>query len=174
MKMHVDQRFARVTVERFAEVYHSEAFNNAVAPVSGMRSRRLVEERVDDKGVRHRRVRMVPDTKLPAAIQKVADSLAASVGAAEGITYDEVSTYDPATHTVTFKVESKAGDRVKMAGTIRFVPDGDGVRRIIDADIDVKAPLGIGGMIERFIETETVKGYAKIAAFLQKWLDEHP
>ena len=178
MKLHVDQRFARVTVARFAEVYHSEAFNNAVAPVTGMRSRRLVEERVDEQGVRHRRVRMQPDTKLPAAIQTLADSIVASAGAREGITYDEVSTYDPATHTVTFRVDSKANDRVKMAGTIRFVRDvdaeGEGVRRIIDADIEVKAPLGLGGMIERFIESETVKGYAKIAAFLQTWLDEHP
>lgn len=169
MKLHVDQHFKGVTVERFAEIYHSEAFNNAVASVSGLRSRRLVEERVDDQGIKHRRVRMEPDTKLPAVIQKVADSIARGT-----ISYDEVSTYDPATHTVQYRVDSKANDRVKVWGTIRFIADGDGVRRVIDGDIEVKAPLGVGGVIERFIESETVKGYAKIHAFLQRWIDEHP
>ena len=168
MKMHVDQRFSRVTLERFAAVYHSEEFNNAVAPHTGMRSRKLVEETVGADGRRERRVRMEPDTKLPIAIQKVADSMTKG-----SITYDEVSTYDPATHTVSFRVDSKANDRLRMAGTIRFIADGDGVRRVIDADIEVKAPL-LGGMIERFIEAETVKGYAKIATFFQKWLDDHP
>lgn len=173
MKLHVDQRFARVTVERFATVYHSEAFNDAVAPLTGLRTRRLVQEQVHDDGRRHRRVRMEPDTKLPAAIQKLADSLATSLGAGAGIRYDEVSVYDPATHTVTFHIDSAANERVRMAGSIRFIADGDGVRRVIDADIEVRAPL-LGGVIERFIEGETVKGYAKIAAFLQRWLDEHP
>lgn len=169
MKMHVDQHFKGVTVERFAEIYHSEAFNNAVAPVTGMRTRRLVEERVDEKGIRHRRVRMEPDTKLPAMIQKLADSIARS-----GITYDEVSAYDATQQLVHYRVDSKANDRVKAEGTIRFIAEGDGVRRVIDGVIEVKAPLGVGGVIERFIEAETVKGYNRIHAFLQKWIDEHP
>lgn len=169
MRLHVDQHFKGVTVERFAEIYHSEAFNNAVAPVTGMRTRQLVEQRVDDKGVLHRRVRMEPDTKLPAMIQKVADSIARS-----GITYDEVSEYDATQQLIRYRVDSKANDRVKVEGTIRFIADGDGVRRVIDGVIEVKAPLGVGGVIERFIETETVKGYDKIHAFLQKWIDDHP
>ena len=168
MKLHVDQRFARVTVERFASVYHSEEFNNAVAPITGMRTRRLVEEKLLEDGRRERRVRMEPDTKLPAAIQKLADSIGKG-----GISYDEVSIYDPTAHTVAFRIDSKANERVRMAGTIRFIADGDGVRRVIDADIEVRAPL-LGGVIERFIEAETVKGYEKIAQFFQIWLDEHP
>jgi hypothetical protein len=169
VRLHVDQHFKGVTVERFAEIYHSEAFNNAVAPVTGMRTRALVEERIDERGVRHRRVRMEPDTKLPAMIQKVADSIARG-----GITYDEVSTYDATQHLVHYRVDSKANDRVKVEGTIRFIADGDGVRRVIDGVIEVKAPLGVGGVIERFIEAETVKGYDRIHALLQRWIDEHP
>jgi hypothetical protein len=167
VKLHVDQRFARVTVERFAAAYHSEEFNNAVASVAGLRSRRLLYERTRDDGVRERRVRLEPDTKLPAAIRKLVDSIGKG-----GITYDEVSTYDASTHEVRFHIDSKANDRVRVVGTIRFLGDADGVRRIIDADIEVKAPW-VGGVIERFIESETVKGYAKIAAFLQRWLDDH-
>ena len=168
MKLRVDHRFARVTLERFVAVYFSEQFNSAVAPITGMKTRRLVEEKLHDDGRRDRRVRMEPDTKLPSAMQKLADSIGKG-----GISYDEVSSYQPANHTVSFRIDSQANERVRMAGTICFISDGDGVRRKIEADIEVKAPL-IGGVIERFIEAETVKGYAKIAVFLQQWLDEHP
>lgn len=170
MKLSIDQRFARVTVERFAEVYLSEAFNEEVAPLSGLKSRRLVEEKFFDDGRRKRRVRMEPALSLPGPIQKIVDGIAGSSGAS--ISYDEVSTYDPARHEIQFRIDSKANDRVRFEGTIRLVAEGDGVRRVIDGVIEVKAPLGLGSMIERFIESETQKGYVKIAAFLQRWLDE--
>lgn len=171
MKLHIDQRFARVTVARFAEIYLSEEFNLAVAPVSGLRSRRLVEEKLHGDGSRERRVRMEPAVSLPGPVQKLVDNLAGGGGTV--ISYDEVSTWDPARAEVRFRIDSKANDRVGFAGTIRFVAEGDGVRRVIDGVIDVKAPLGLGGLIERFIEAETRKGYEKIAAFLQRWIDEH-
>lgn len=165
MRLIVDQRFARVTLERFIAVYFSEDFNNAVASVSGLRSRRLVEEKVGDGGSRQRRVRMQPDIKLPAALARLAP--------VEQIAYDEVSTYDPQSQTVTYRIDSAANDRVKVEGTIRFLSDGDGVRRTIDGVIEVRAPMMLGPVVEKFIEAETQKGYVKIAAFLQRWLDEH-
>lgn len=175
MKLFIDQRFARVTVERFAEIYLSEEFNLAVAPVSGLRSRRLVEEKVLADGRRERRVRMEPAVSLPSPVQKLVDTLARGEGVEGGpvIRYDEVSVWDPVRSEVRFRIDSKANDRVSFEGTIRFIADGDGVRRVIDGVVEVKAPLGLGGLIERFIEAETQKGYQKIAAFLQRWIDEH-
>lgn len=164
MRLVVDQRFARVTLARFVACYLSEEFNEAVARVSGLKSRRLVDEKVGSDGRRDRRVRMQPDVKLPAAIERLAPI--------DKITYDEVSSYDPATHSMRYQIDSAANDRVKVAGMIRFIEDGDGVRRTIDGVIEVNAPLGLGGVIERFIEAETQKGYAKIGAFLQQFLDE--
>ena len=58
--------------------------------------------------------------------------------------------------------------------TIRFVAEDTGVRRLIDSAIEVKAPFGVGTVIERFIEVEVGKGYAKIQPFLQSYLDRHP
>lgn len=169
MRLAVDTRFQRVTLEKFVEIYYSEPFNEAVATVSGLKSRKLVEERVDDAGIRHRRVRMEPAVTLPGPVQALADKLA---GGKAAITYDEVTEYDTAKHTARFRMDHKAMDRVRFEGTIRFLVDGDGVRRVIDGVVEVKAPL-VGGIVERFIESETQKGYVKIAAFLQKWLDEH-
>lgn len=164
MKLHVDQRFSRVTLERFVQTYFSEDFNEAVAALSGLKSRKLVEETRHDDGKRSRRVRMEPAVTIPPPIDRLIGK--------EPISYDEVSLYDPAQGLVRFHIESRAEERIQFAGTIRFLVDGDGVRRVIDADLDVKAPLGLGGVIERFVLAETGKGYDKIAVFLQRWLDE--
>jgi hypothetical protein len=171
VKLHIDQRFTGVTPARFLEIYLSEDFNNQVAPISGLKTRKLVDEKSNADGTRERRVRMEPAVTLPGPIQKVVDGLAGGSGAV--ISYDEVSIVDTAKGEVRFRIDSRANDRAKFEGTIRIIPDGDGVRRVIDGVIEVKAPLGLGGLIERFIESETKKGYEKIAAFMQRYIHEH-
>lgn len=166
MNFHVDHRFERTTLERFIAVYFSEHFNTEVAAISGLRTRTLVEEVIEPDGRRRRRVRMHPNVTLPAAIKRFASE--------DQIHYDEVSTYDPARHEVRFKIDSRANDRIRFEGTIRFVAEGSGVRRIIDSEIDVNVPFGVGSVIERFIDAEVQKGYAKIQPFLQGYLDRHP
>lgn len=166
MKFHVDHRFERCSLERFIAVYFSEHFNSEVAAISGLRTRTLVEEVIEADGRRRRRVRMHPNVTLPAAIKRFASE--------DQIHYDEVSSYDPARHEVRFKIDSKANDRIRFEGTIRFVAEGSGVRRVIDSEIDVNVPFGVGSVIERFIDAEVQKGYAKIQPFLQAYLDRHP
>lgn len=166
MKFHIDHRFERVSLERFIATYFSEHFNTEVAAISGLRTRALVEEVIEPDGRRRRRVRMHPDVKLPAAIKRFASE--------EQIHYDEVSSYDPHRHEVSFKIDSKANDRIRFEGTIRFVVEGSGVRRLIDSVIEVNVPFGLGAVIERFIDAEVNKGYAKIQPFLQGYLDRHP
>lgn len=165
--IHIDHRFTGCTLEHFIAVYFSEDFNNAVAPISGLKSRHLVEERIDADGTRHRRVRMQPNVTLPAPIRKYASE--------EQIHYDEVAIYDPVAREVRYHIDSKANDRVDIRGVIRFVSDGENaVRRIIDSSVHIKAPFGVGTLIERFIESEVKKGYDKLKPFLQRYLDEHP
>jgi hypothetical protein len=165
VRLLVDQAFTSVTVERFLEVYFSEDFNNRVAPLSGLKSRALVSEVVHPDGSRDRRVRMQPAVTVPPALQRFVT--------AEQIHYDEVSRFDAATNTIAYRVDSAANDRVVVAGTIRVVAHGSGVRRIIDGTVQVLVPLGIGAIVEKFIEGEVAKGYERIRPFLQKYLDEH-
>lgn len=165
MRFVVDHVFHGTDVDRFAEVYFSEEFNEAVAPITGMKERRLVEERRDPDGKLHRRVRLAPDVSLPGPLQKLVGK--------EAITYDEVAVYDPAAREARYRIEHKAGDRLEVKGVVRFLPVEGGVRRVIEGDVDVRV-FGVGGLVERFIESEVKKGYEKIAAFLQRWLDEHP
>ncbi len=161
--MIVDTLFHNVTIDRFIEVYFSEDFNNRVAAVAGLKSRALVEETIHADGSRDRRVRLHPNVTLPTIIRKLASE--------EQIHYDEVSHYDVMRKEVSYRIDSKANDRVKVAGVIRFQPVGTGVRRLIDGSVEIKAPFGAGTLIEKFIEGETQKGYAKIGVFLQRYLD---
>lgn len=165
MKLHVDQRFERVTLERFVASYFSEDFNDAAAAVSGLRSRKLVEELIEPDGTRVRRVRMEPSARIPPPIDRL-------VGRTH-VTWDEVQRYQPATHRLHFHVESSAQQRVRVEGVIRFVAEGSGVRRIIDAELTIRAPLGLGGIVERFVVAETDRGYRRMGELLQRWLDEH-
>ncbi|MBI1948033.1 MAG: DUF2505 family protein [Deltaproteobacteria bacterium] len=165
MKLHVDQRFARVTRERFVATYFAEDFNDAVAAISGLKSRKLVEEHIEPDGTRVRRVRMQPSARIPPPIDRV-------IGSAT-VAWDEVQRYHPSEHLLHFHVESRAAERVRMAGVIRFLEDGDGVRRVIDAELTITAPLGLGALIERFVIAETDRGYRRMGEFLQRWLDEH-
>jgi len=171
MRLFISQRFARVTLERFLDIYFSEDFNLAVAPISGLKTRTLVDEKVLEGGRRQRRVRMQPAVTLPAPITKIMGALPGGRGAI--VQYDEVSTFDPSRNEVTFRMEHAAQQHLRFEGTIRFSPEGDGVRRTIDGLIEVRVPLGLGAVIERFIEAETQKGYARIEAFLQQWIDTH-
>lgn len=164
MKLAVDTTFRNVTLERFVEVYFSEDFNNQVAKISGLKSRVLVQEKLHADGSRDRRVRMEPNVTLPAALQKFVGN--------QPITYDEVSFFDANKKTVTYRIDSKANDRITVKGTITFAAAGSGVRRVIDGVIDVNV-FGLGGVVEKFVEAETQKGYAKIAVFLQDYLDKH-
>ena len=165
MKLHVDHAFDNVTVARFLDVYFSEDFNNRVAAISGLKTRALVDETIHADGSRDRRVRMHPAVTVPSTLQKFVS--------ADQIHYDEVSHFDAAKNEITYRIDSKANDRVSVGGTIRVVANGAGVRRIIDGHVDVKVPFGVGAVVEKFIEAEVQKGYAKIRPFLQRYLDEH-
>lgn len=166
MKLFIDQIFTGTHLDHFEETYFSEEFNTAIAREIGLKERKLVDKRVDDDGKVHRRVRMVPAIELPGPIRKI-------VGDRE-ISYDEVSVFDPSTHSVRYQIESAAQDRVSVGGEIQFTEEsGSGVRRVIDGEIQVKV-FGLGTVIERFIESETQKSYARISNFMQTWLDEHP
>lgn len=160
----IDQTFTGCSVEEFAAVYFSEDFNTAVAPIAGMKERTLEEMTVLDDGREVRRVKMVPSVNLPKPVQKL-------TGGAD-IVYYEVSTYDPKTKTVLYEIDSEAKDTIDVRGKISFLPDNGGVRRLIEGTVKVSI-FGLGGIIEKLIENEVKKGYDKIAAFMQTYIDAH-
>jgi hypothetical protein len=165
VKWRVDNTFVRTSLADFERVYFSAAFNDACVDAVGLAERRIVEDRVDDRGNRKRRTQLVPRVNLPANIAKYVMP--------EQIRYDEVSDFDAAQHLIRFRIDSKATERVRVSGTIRFTtPTPTSVRRELDGVIEVDAPFGVGLMVERFIEAEVQKSYAKLTAFCQQYLDD--
>jgi hypothetical protein len=165
MKYVIDQSFRCSSRARFEEVYFSEEFNDAVAPVVGLKKRELVAKTTRDDGRVERRVRMEPTVQLPAAVKRlVGDKV---------ITYDEVSVFDEAAHEVEYFVDHAVRDRVEVRGTIRFVDDGGGrVRRVIDGEVEAHV-LGLSRVIEKLIQREVKRSYERIAEFMQRYLDDN-
>ena len=163
MRYTIDQELRCESVERFAAVYFSETFNEGVARELGLKERRLVEEELVEGERVRRRVRMIPSVQLPGALKKL-------IGDHE-INYDEVSIYDPKSHEVEFYIDSAARDRLEVKGIIRFLETASGVRRLIDCEADARV-FGVGGLIERLIESEVKRSYETIAKVMQRYLDE--
>lgn len=162
VEIRVDQLFTGTDLARFVEIYFSEPFNEAVAAHIGLRERTLVESQRLPDGQLRRRVRMVPPVRLPPL-------LVGRLGRG-GLFYDEVSVYDPARAVLRYRVESALQERVAVKGVISFVPHPEGVRRIIEGQVRVSLP-GLSGRVERLVEREVNRGYERIAAFLQAWID---
>ena len=160
----IDQTFRGCNVEEFAAIYFSEDFNTQVAPHVGMKERTLVELRTLDDGSEVRRVKMVPSVNLPKPV------LALTGGA--DIVYYEVSTYNPKTQTVAYNIDSDANDTIDVRGKISFLKAPTGTRRLIEGTVKVSI-FGLGGIIEKVIENEVKKGYDKIGAYMQTYIDEN-
>jgi hypothetical protein len=160
----VEHRFKGVSVDRFAEVYFSRDYNDAVAPLAHLERRELVSERTREDGHIERRVRMVPSVNLPWAVKQLLRGAP--------VEYFEVSTYDPEHRVARYRVESGAGDLIKVWGTIHFLPDGEGCKRRIEGDVEVGIP-GLGRVIEKLIADELNKRYDRIQAFTQRYLEEN-
>ena len=165
MRVRIAHHFTGVDVETFVRVYYSTAFNQQVAPLAGLASRVLLDERVNDDGTVQRRVRMRPDITLPGPVQKRLRGAP--------IEYDEISVYDPHTHRARYRIESAAGARVDVRGEIAFVGQDGGVTREINGTVEVRV-LGLGRIVEGLIVRETRGRYDAIHAFTQAYLDAQP
>lgn len=100
---------------------------------------------------------------------KLGSQLPAPVVAVIGpaATWDEVATFDPATHRWPFEIRPHVlGGRIDCKGQYTFEPDGNGhgTKRVVAVDLKVKVPL-VGGRVEREIGKglkETMDAEARI------------
>jgi hypothetical protein len=81
------------------------------------------------------------------------------------IFYTEEGTYDPASASCQFvNRTSVAAGTTHIAGTISVEPHAEGLKHIVDLDVNVSA-LGLGGVIERAIERNTRESYLLTTAY---------
>ena len=111
-----------------------------------------------------RRVRMAFAADAPAAIRKLVGDSFASV---------EDGSFDPKTSTFTYRVTPSAmADKLSIGGDMRAEARPDGtMERVVVVDIHAKI-LGIGKMVEGFIDKQIRDSHAKVRKFTDQWIAE--
>ena len=164
MRVRTQHVYHGIDPAAFAEMYFSEAYNRAIAPLVSMAERSIESlETLEDGRVR-RRILMKPRVQLPAMLQKL-------VQGAE-LAYYEISVFDPVSCIAHYHIETGAGDLLAIQGTIAFEPVDQGVCRTIDGQIDVSI-FGVGKIVERFISQEVSSRYDRIHKYTQQYIDQH-
>ena len=130
----------------------------------GFTTYRVLEERTDPDGTRHRRVECAPKVELPAAARKIfGDKLG----------YIEVGRFDPVARRYYVEaIPNVSADKVKTSTEIWLEPVGDKrVERIVNVDNSVKM-FGLGTLLEGFVEQQTRDSYSRGAEFTNRWIRE--
>jgi hypothetical protein len=149
----------------WGKVIFDVEFNRALfLDFLGFTTYRVLEDRIEPSGERHRKVDSVPKIELPAALRKI---FGGSVG------YEEIGRYDPVARKYFVQVLPKmAADKIKTSSEIWAEPlDGKRCERIVSIDTTVKV-FGLGTLIEGFIEQQTRDLYARAADFTNRWIRE--
>jgi hypothetical protein len=163
MKFQIEIVVKGIDYATFRRVYYSEELNKDVADAVKLKERTQREHVVLPDGKERRRVHVIPNMHLPAAIEKLLSG--------RSVSYEETTVFDPSTRSASFAIDSPAGDRVKVHGHVRFLEEPGGVRVLFEGETLVKA-FAIGGIIERHIVSEVRSRYAVVERLLQRFVDE--
>lgn len=143
----------------FDQDYNARLYREAL----GFKGFDLLELTGEKGGRRTRRMRTEPASDAPAVVKKlIGDSL----------TYTESGTYDPATGIWTYDiVTSKLADKIRIGGRLWAEPKGTKCERVAEINIEVKI-LGVGGVVEKFIEKTTRESYERATKFTNEFIRE--
>ena len=123
-----------------------------------------VLERTDDGALVRMQVRYAFVGHLPSAATRVIDPAR--------LTWVEHSELDRVAHVTTFSIApDHYPDRLTCTGAVALHADGESTRRVIDADLRVRAPL-VAGKVERAIVSGMREHAVAEAMAVQAWLDD--
>jgi Protein of unknown function (DUF2505) len=153
--------------DTFWKVFLDKEFNEKLytGPL-GFPEFKVVEQNETDTGY-SRKVAAMPKMDVPGAVQKLIGS---------GFRYTEEGTMAKSERVWRWKMTpSTLADKLFTSGLVRLEPlaGGSKVRRIADMNVEAKI-FGVGGLIEGTAEKQMREGWDKSAAFMNKWLAEHP
>ena len=152
-------------VERFWALYFDRDFSTKLFRSLEFPRWEIVDERtVGDEVVRV--VEATPKLDVPAAIAKVLGP---------GFGYREESRFNRTTKVLVFTVKPNALEgKLRNEGTVRCEPAGEGrCRRVVEVVAEAKV-FGVGGALEKMTEKSYRDGWGKSAAFINRWVKEHP
>lgn len=153
------------TPDRFWQLYFADDFNKALFAFLQFPEWTVVDQKEDDAKI-VRKLKAIPKLDAPGAVAKV---LGSSFG------YSEVGTFDKSTKVFSFVMTPNVlAEKMKNQGTIRVEPVGDArSRRLVEIVLEVKI-FGVGGAVEGALEKTNRSAWDKSAAFIDRWVKEHP
>jgi hypothetical protein len=165
VKFQADHLIDGIAVEVYREMYFQDAFNDAMCVAVNLHRRPIKMERTGSKIVRH--VHVEPQGReIPGPVAKLLGQ--------SRFGYVEELEFDFSRNEGVWKtIPTILPDKVTSGGTLRFVGEGTGTRRIVHGEIEVRM-FGIGGIVERFICSDAEKSYADAAEFSRGWVRQHP
>jgi hypothetical protein len=144
-------------------IYHSDAFDREVAFAAKLRRRTSRPAVSLPDGRVERRVAVVTEIVLPAAIEGFVGGRV--------VGFEEVTVFDADGRRGDLRVESAAGRLAQVSGEIRFVEEVRGVRILFQGEAFVAVP-GMGRLIARYLVREVQTRYAIAGHVLQRLADE--
>ena len=166
MQRHALEHTIHCPPARMWELFFDDQFNvDMYEGGLGFPKCEVVEKR-DDGQTLYRRMNMVPKPDLPAALIKV-------IG--DRVGYQETGTWVRSAGEWRWQLHLAAfGEKVRVEGTMRLEPHGDGhCRRITPFEVEAKV-FGIKKIVERAAADNVVKGWNGSAAWINEYLAKHP
>lgn len=113
-----------------------------------------------------RKVRGMPKMDMPKPVMKLLG---------DGFSYTEEGTFDKKSGVWKWKMTpAKLADKLRNEGTVTCEKIADDkCRRVAIIDIEAKV-FGVGGLIESSSEKQMTDGWNRSAAFMNRWIAEHP
>ena len=149
--------------ERFWELFFDLDFNERLFKALQFPQWKLIETRETDSSI-IRNVKATPKMDVPAAVAKL---LGSSFG------YDEVSTFDKASKTLTFVIKTNIlTEKLRNDGTVTIEPRGEGkCLRVVEITAEAKV-FGVGKLMESAFEKSFRSGWQKSADLINAWVGE--
>lgn len=164
MKKRIEHRVDIAADAFYDAIYFNEDFNAKLYDQLGFRERKILKQ--EDRGdTIYREVLQIPERDLPGPVKKV-------VGA-DQLAYTEKSSYHKKTGKVDIDIVSSIKpDKIKSKGVFWVEPDGpNACKRIFDFEVVVHI-FAIGGVVEKLIMDDVVRGYDKSADITNRYLRE--
>ncbi|HVZ31105.1 MAG TPA: DUF2505 family protein [Polyangiaceae bacterium] len=150
-------------VDKFWQLYFDTELNQALfGDLLNYSAYEVVEERIDDQGVVHRRVEYTPSLEVPAVARKL-------VGDGG---YSEIGRYVPGVKYAAQWVPRRGADKFTTRFELWAEPSGQKCcERVMVVENTVRV-FGISSVIARLTEQSQRDVLGKVADFINGWIQE--
>lgn len=162
MQRHTMEHEIHCPPERIWALYFDEDFNQQMYREGLGFPACKITRRDDDGEILRWGLAMTPKINMPRAVAKI-------VG--DKVGYTEEGEWIRAQNIYKFRIVLAAfGDKVRLAGTMRFVAHGEGrCKRLVEFEAEAKI-FGVGKLIEKTAADNTLSGWADSARFINGYL----